>query len=288
MKPERCCTQNTPGPSHEFLLLPNVGRAAAGVGAGMAVSATRLMLSFVTFKWRPAPGYRSNYGPEQVNTLRRMVARHYDAPHIFYCVTDNPSGLDPEVISVPLWDDYANLPNPSFRGGPSCFRRLKLFSSDIGALLGDRIVHMDLDVVITGDLRPLLDRSEPFVGWRNPNPRWPLNGSFFMLRAGAHSEVWEDFDADLSPAIANAAGCRGSDQGWMSYVLGRDQPTWSADDGVYSFQDELYRRGRFGRGRSSGTGRLPDGARVVVFHGALDPWMPEAVKVAPWIKEHYR
>jgi hypothetical protein len=242
------------------------------------------LLTFVTFKWHPAPGYRSSYGPAQVNTLRRMVARHYAAPHRFVCVTDDAAGLDDDVTAVPLWDDYANLPNPSFRGGPSCFRRLKLFSRDIGAVLGDRIVHMDLDIVITGDLRPLLDRPEPFVAWRNPNPKWPLNGSFFMLTAGAHPEVWEDFDPDLSPAIADAAGCRGSDQGWMSFVLGRQQPTWGPEHGVWSWQDEIARRGRIGRAPF----KLPAGARVVVFHGPLDPWHPSAPRMAPWIREHYR
>lgn len=212
-----------------------------------------------------------------------MVARHYPAPHRFICVTDDPAGLDAGIEVVPLWNDFADLPNPSFRGGPSCFRRLKVFSRDIGALLGERFVCMDLDVVICGDLRQLVDRPEPFVGWKNPHPMWPLNGSFFMLTAGAHPEVWESFDAQQSPQIAHAAGCRGSDQGWMSYVLGREQPMWSTGDGVWSYQDEIARRGRL-----RAPHRLPSGARVVVFHGPVDPWSAQARLLAPWVKEHYR
>jgi hypothetical protein len=211
-----------------------------------------------------------------------MVARHYQKPHRFICVTDDGEGLDPGVEVVPLWNDYANIPNPSFKGGPSCYRRLKLFSRDIGKILGERIVHIDLDVVITGDLSPLFDRAEPFIGWKNTNPMWPLNGSLFMLTAGSHPEVWETFHPIRSPAISNAAKCRGSDQGWMSYVLGKNQPTWDRTDGVFSYQDEMAKRGK------SIDRRLPDEARVVVFHGVLDPWSPQAVLLAPWVKEHYR
>lgn len=242
------------------------------------------MISFVCFKWRPQAGYRSAYGPEQVNTLARMVARHYAAPHRFICVTDDAAGLAPGVEPVPLWPDLADLPNPSFRGGPSCYRRLRVFAPDAGRLLGERFVCLDLDVVITADVRPLFDRPEPFVGWRNPNPAWPLNGSLFMLKAGAHPEVWQLFDPATSPHLAHAAGCRGSDQGWMSYVLGRHQPTWSSRDGVWSWQDEIHNRGRTGRAAAL----LPRGARIVIFHGPMDPWSPGAARVAPWIKEHYQ
>lgn len=248
-------------------------------------------LSVVCFKWQPRAGYRSVYGPAQVNALRSMVARHYPRPHRFICVTDDPAGLHPEVEAVPLWADHAEVPNPSFRTGPSCYRRLKVFAPDIAPVLGERFVCLDLDVVITGDLRPLFDRKEDFIGWRNPNPLWPLNGSLFMLNAGARPQVWETFDPASSPAKSHAAGCRGSDQGWMSYVLGRDEATWGPEDGVWSYQDELLGRTKrvpLTQRQRRQHGALPEGARVVVFHGAVDPWAPVAAQVSPWVKEHYR
>jgi len=250
------------------------------------------VISVVCFKWRPTAGYRSSYSAAPVNVLRRMVAKHYQKPHRFICVTDDATGIDAGIEPVPLWNDYAGLPNPSFRGGPSCYRRLKVFAPDIAQVLGERFVCMDLDVVITGDLQPLLDRTEDFIAWRNPNPLWPYNGSMFMLTAGARPQVWTTFDPLTSPAKSNAAGCRGSDQGWMSYVLGKGEATWDKSDGVWSYQDEiLERRSRaqmLRTGHRPKATRLPDGARVVIFHGALDPWEPQAVKVAPWITEHYQ
>ena len=236
------------------------------------------MLSVVCFKWKPRPGYRSKFEAQHVHTLRNMVARHYPDPHRFICVTDDPTGLDAGVEVVPLWDDHATVPNPSFPDGPSCYRRLKVFSPYIAPILGERIVCVDLDVVITDDMRPLWNRPEPFVGWRDPAGQWAYNGSMFLLTAGARPDVWETFDPDVSPGLSSAAGMRGSDQGWMSYCLGWDLPAWTAKDGVISFQREIRKA----------QGRLPRDTRIVIFWGKHDPWVRQAQALAPWIKEHYR
>lgn len=236
------------------------------------------MISVVCFKWRPRPGYRSAYPPAVVNTLRRMVGRHYGKPHRFICVTDDAAGLDPEVEVVPLWNDHASLPNPSFKSGPSCYRRLKVFAPGMGAVLGERFVCVDLDTVFCGDLAPLWDRDEDFISWRNPDPRWPINGSMFMLTAGSRPQVWERFDPRRSPAVSHKARCYGSDQGWMSYVLGKNEAAWDKRDGIYSYQLDLVKNGN----------KLAPDARAVMFHGHWDPWDPEVHKVAPWVREHYQ
>jgi len=240
------------------------------------------MISVVTFKWKPRSSYRSTFGPEHVNTMRQMVARHYKDSHQFICVTDDPSGIEDGIRIIPLWNDHSDIPNPSFRGGPSCYRRLKVFSREIGSVLGERFVCIDLDMLITGDLRPLLNRTEDFIAWKNPDARWPYNGSLFMLTAGARPDVWESFDPATSPAKSHKADCKGSDQGWISYVLGKGEATWSKEDGVWSYQDEI-----LGRKRMTMTEPLPPGARVVSFHGNIDPWDKEAM-FTPWIRANYR
>lgn len=236
-----------------------------------------MTLSFVCFKWRPARGYRSTFGPAQVHALRNMIARHYRRPHRFFCVTDDPRGLEPSVTVVPLWPDHGALPSPRGPLQPSCYRRLKVFSAEAGALFGERFVCIDLDVVITGPLEPLFDRPEDFVIWGDTAPRTWYNGSLFMLRAGARRQVWEQFDPARSPAAALAAGQFGSDQAWISHCLGPNEARWGKDDGVFSYRVHLQPKGS----------HLPRGARVVVFHGKVDPWSPQAQRV-PWIKAHYR
>jgi len=245
------------------------------------------MLDVVCWKWKPPAGYRSTFDAASVNTLRAMVARNLSLPHRFSCITDDAEGIDATVRVIPLWDDFAAVPNPSNRLNPSCYRRLKMFSAEARTTIGERIVSMDLDVVITGDLTPLFDRAEDFVIWGGQTVQpgragtsvynW-YNGSLMMLRAGSRTKVWDTFDPARSPTRANQAGCRGSDQGWISYCLGPKEAVWGTSDGVYSFRNHIV----------PGKGILPRDARFIAFHGRHDPWQAEVQRAHPWVAQHYR
>lgn len=235
-------------------------------------------LTVVCFKWRAPPGYRSTFQGEHVDILRRMVRRHYAAPHRFVCITDDATGIqEPDVECFELWPDFATVANPSGRKNPSCYRRLRLFARQPGAFLGGRFVVLDLDAVIVGDVRPLWDRPEDFVIWRSTTSGNPYNGSMWMLKAGARPQVWRDFDPATSPRETHQARLYGSDQAWIAHKLGRDEAVWTPADGVHSFRNEIQHQG----------GRLPDGARIVFFHGKTDPWDAEARRLA-WVREHHR
>lgn len=240
---------------------------------------------------------------ENVNTTRRMVERNYSAPHRFICVTDDPVGLDSGIEVIPLWADAAHLRNPTWADGPSCFRRLKVFSSWFAEQAGERFVVMDLDIVVTGDLTPLWNRPEDFLIWRPNHRAIPLCASMFMLRAGTNRHVWDTFDCALSPKLASQAGYRGSDQGWITYCLGPNTPGWTKTDGVYSFKDDICQGVKSqakanlslpprllaqAKRRHGEYGALPNDARMVIFTGKPDPWDKEAITNAPWILDHYR
>src|SRR6185295_20131723 len=121
------------------------------------------MLRIVTFKWAPAPVYRSKFEAKHVNVMAAMVQRFYRAPHEFICITDDADGLLPHIRAIPLWSDHSDLPNPNGPQFPSCYRRLKLFGPEAAQLIGERFVMLDLDCVIVGDMRPVWDRPEDFV-----------------------------------------------------------------------------------------------------------------------------
>lgn len=239
------------------------------------------LLTFVCWKWRQ-PGYRSRFEAEHVNTLHRMIARNYPRPHRFICVTDDATGLDDEVQVVPLWYDHGSLTNASWAQGPSCYRRLRLFAPDAHELLGvppkSRVVSMDLDAVVCDDLRPLFDRPESFVMWRGTSEATPYNGSMLMLELGSRPQVWERFDPERTRAETLAAGLFGSDQAVISLILGPHEATWDEADGVFGWRYHC---------RKMTAGEMPDGARLVFFHGKQDPWDPEILYRRQWVADRY-
>jgi hypothetical protein len=235
------------------------------------------VITFVSWRWQPPKGYRSVFAPETVYALRDMIRRHYAGPHRFVCVTDRPSDL-PGIETIPLWDDCANVPSPIGHSYPSCYRRLKVFAPDAGKMFGERLVSIDLDTVIVADVTPLFDRLEDFVIWGESDfpHTTPYCGSLWMLKTGTRSKVWTEFNPETSPGDAWRAGCRGSDQGWISYVLGRHEAVWTRRDGVYSYRKHVSRSGN----------RLPKDARMVCFHGKVDPWS-RVGQAIPWVRTHY-
>lgn len=234
-------------------------------------------LSIVCWRWTPPEGYRSSYPPETVNVLRRSVTRHLSMPHRFICVTDDPKGLDPEVEVIPDFGDFARVASPHGQKNPSCYRRIRAFAPDIDEYFGPRFVSMDLDTVITGPLDPLFDRPEDAWFWGETDPRSYYNGSLFMLRSGARRKVWDEFDPATTPRAAYRAGRFGSDQGAISYILGRGEKVWTTADGVYSFRKHI----------ATKHNALPANARIVNFHGRHDPWDYRSQQI-PWVRAHWQ
>lgn len=234
--------------------------------------------SVVVWKWHK-PGYRSTFNAKSVNVMRSMVARHYPLPHRFICITDDPQGIDSGIEVYPISDEFKDIANPTWSWAPSCYRRLRSFSPEFEKIAGRRFVSIDLDCVILGDLRPLWNRTEDFVIYASNHANYHVNGSMFMMNAGCRRQVWDRFDPQSSPKAANAAGNNGSDQGWIQYVLGKAEARWTNDDGIYAYLKDCERL----RG-----GRLPDGARLIVFHGKKNPWDDHVQKQSPWVAQHWR
>lgn len=249
------------------------------------------MLSVVTFKWAQE-GFRTAYNADHVNTLRRMILRHYDRPTRFICITDNESGIDRQIECVPIWNEFSDIPNPTWAHGPSCYRRLSVFRRDFRNIVGDRFVCLDLDCVITGDLSPIFDRSEDCITYRSPGLGGGINGSIFIMNTGCRAFVHSAFDPASSPGMCNRLGHKGSDQGWMDYSLRQCSSGMGPADGIHEFNALRRSRRQIVGGRTvsrpSGPATLPDGARIVFFHGQTKPWTSGAVDNAPWIRDHYR
>jgi hypothetical protein len=227
------------------------------------------MITVLLWKWHQK-NYRSKFTAEHVNIMTNMIGRNLDLPHRVLCITDDPAGIECETY--PLWDEPAvNLPE----GRPNCYRRLKVFG-EFGKKLGNLLFSIDLDAVITGNITQLVDRKEDFVAWKDPSPRTHYNGGMWLLRSGTRKQVWDTF-TPMAPKITQQLGIIGSDQGWISHVLGPGEAMWGTNDGVYSYRTDL-REGRLPN---------PPDSRIVMFHGRHSPWesQPQAHK---WVRENYR
>lgn len=244
------------------------------------------MISVVCWMWkvvnRPA-----EFCAQHVNIVRAMFARHYSEPHRFICMTDMPKGLDPRIEAITPPVKFENIPAPAGVRYPSSYRRLWNFSPEAKAVLGERILAIDIDILFTGDLKPLLSAKQDFVTWWDPRFRWnKIPGGIYLLRTGSMPHVWTQFDPVQSPKRAAESGKRGSDQGWMSLVLwpprgwGRNSPpnmhAWTEGEGVMSIK------------WIKPTKYMPHHLKVISTPGFDKPWTPSLQQRHPWIKEHWR
>lgn len=230
-----------------------------------------MTLTVLTWFWTQ-PGGPAAYTAEHVNIWAAMVRRHLRQPHRLACVTDIPQGIDPSIEIIRPPGEFADIILPSWGPRrPQCLRRLSMFRPDAGALFGQRFVCMDLDCAIGGDLDPLFDTDDEFRIYRGTAKGRPYNGSMMLLKAGARTKVYEGF----TPEGAVEAGRRyiGSDQAWISHVLGPHEATWGPEDGACWFGDRMHTR---------------DNPRVVFFPGSPKPWQVVENDSDPWVAQHYR
>lgn len=235
--------------------------------------------SVVTFKWEPTPGYRSKFTSDNVNISFNMVSKNYPGLKRFICVTDKAEGLHPDIEVIDLWNEFSTLGNPTWRNGPSCYRRLPIFSESFRKIAGNRFACIDLDWLATGSLVPIFDRKEPFVIWNPGNQHVEYCAAMMLMDAGYLHRCYTEFDPNTSPMHAHRLGFRGSDQGWIACWAARNKQrfaTWTKADGVYGYRDHLK------------NGKLPEDARIVIFCGKPDPWDVDARRRSPWIEEHYQ
>lgn len=235
------------------------------------------MLRVVTFLWDDPARQRSyTFDESHVLTLRNMVQRHLSVPHEFVCVTDR---FIEGIRCVPL-DNRTHVPG-------TCGRKLTVWAPDAKERIGERILALDLDIAVVGDITPLVSRFEDVVLFRNPNfsierRRAFYQGSVQLLTAGSRPRVWNEI---FKPGALERVNRRfgGFEQAWLSEVLPWTESVWTSEDGIYG-------AGRLGdmNPESMVETELPANARIVVLPGNRAPHQPEVQAKHPWLAEHYQ
>lgn len=244
-----------------------------------------MVQTVVCMKWG------TRYPSQYVNCLWSMLKRNTRRPTELVCLTDDASGLDPEVRALPLPPmqlpgAITNLP----------WRKLSLWAPTLEGLSGD-VLFTDLDVVITGSMDEFFD-FEPqrtfcvIENWTQMGSGIG-NTSCFRFRVGAHPYIFERMARDPDGVRREFV----NEQIYISRTIS-DMVFWPAP-WCLSFKENLLPRWPLNFLRSA---PLPPGTKMVCFPGKPDPdeardgwsdkrWHKKLYKhvlPTPWIAEHWR
>lgn len=182
-------------------------------------------MRFVCWLWRGRGFWKqtAKYDSRHVHVLASMLKRHGN--HFLTCVHDGSfkaNGND-EIGTVHMPAEVARLPD--------YLPKLWVWSREFQEYIGERFACIDLDVVILGDLAPLLQTGEP-VKFASGAHREPYNTSLFVIEPLFGQEIWDKLDlVEIERAKRTAAYWTG-DQSWVAHVLGPGYPIIEEDEGV--------------------------------------------------------
>jgi len=235
----------------------------------------------------------TKYGSEYVNRLYAMVRRHLGGEFNFVCLTDDADGIRPEVQCLPIPPLQVDLA-PGQRDG--AWKKLTTFEADLHGLRGTAL-FLDLDVVIVGRLDEFFTQPGQFLIIHDYPRFWRFgervvgNSSVYRFELGAHADLLAHFRANMDEMRAKYR----NEQDFLSHFLHHQgklaywPPQWCPSfkyHGIPAWPTN-YWRAPF----------VPEGARIVIFHGECNP--PDAlagrrnrrfrhIEPARWIAEHWK
>ena len=208
----------------------------------------------------------NKYISKYANVLNNMVRRHTTVPYQFHCLTDDPTGLDPDI-------DVVKLPNhPSIK---SWWSKLWMFSSEMP--IKGNILFFDLDVVIFNNIDSLFTHTGKFNIIRDFNrcriKDWKLsNSSCMRWQAGTMNYLWDEFKNNSGRIMQQNHG----DQDWITNRAEKDINR-GPEDWIRSYKWEMVgfkdtkMVNKNGKSVFNVPAKIEPGNRVAVFHGKPNP-----------------
>ena len=131
--------------------------------------------------------FKGFYTPDYVSKLYRSLKKNSTIPFEFICLSDT-NDIEADVI----------LPYNHNSDIKKHWHKLKFFSPQFGGQkLGDDIIIMDIDQVITNNVDDLIGfpvKENELVSygqwWDN---KLKLNGGFYKFKSGSLKKIWDDF-----------------------------------------------------------------------------------------------
>ena len=226
----------------------------------------------------------NKYGADYVNTLESMVRRNCTMSFEFVCFTDDPTGINSTVRTMPLSNAY---------GVAGWWHKPLLFNPDnpVG-IRGDTILYMDLDVIVFKNIDKLLTYEQGKFCVirdfnRSANPQWQkFNSSVVRWQIGQHPQIYNDFIRTAASQVRRFHG----DQDWLYAQVRKDFEFWP-DEWIMSYKWEMRKRPPMIRRPdgirdfvSPGVPTIKPETSIAVFHGDPNPKHCQD----PWCKENWK
>jgi len=174
------------------------------------------------------------YDAFHVFRLQLAVSRHLRAPYRFVCLSD--TALDCETI-------------PLIKEWPGFWSKIELFRP---GLFNGRVLYLDLDVTVVGDLSELAVYGPTFAAIADYQFPLKLNSSVMAWNSWSHTDI---FSALTSHDMERLRG----DQDWIFERV----PNFNRFPRLWCPSYKAHVRP---------TGQLHKDARVIVWHGRPKPW----------------
>jgi hypothetical protein len=158
------------------------------------------MINVVCFKWG------TEFGPEYVNKLYNSVKRNTTIDINFICYTEDPSGVECETREFlePL---------------PHWWYIIGLFNLEHG--FKEKVVYMDLDTIILGNIDHILSIEEPFITLRDYYRPKGLQTAYIAWEPNSCGFIWDKLAKSYTPETYNKLRhFRGGTNKWLEDSVG--------------------------------------------------------------------
>lgn len=242
------------------------------------------------------------YTADYVNRLYSMVRMNTTVDISFYCFTEISKGLDPNIIVKPL-----PVMNIAPEDNRFAYRKeAGLCDDDLGGLRGQRVVFFDLDVVIVDNIDDLFTfpKRDDFVIINDWNTKGNHVGqaSCYSWRVGTLGHVKKYFEDHPKEIVAKF---HTASQEYLSsqVIKTRGALKFWPEPWFRSFKVHCLPKGVL---RHFIAPIIPEGAKVIAFHGSPKPheaiagvWSYEeqvpfykrwykAVQPTPWVEKYWK
>lgn len=245
-------------------------------------------INILVFKWNTVPNQlipsgnikatKTKYDSNYINRHYKLIKNKCSEVN-YFCVTDDPVGLDKKINIIPLWNEARNF------GG--CYLRLYLFSKEFTKLLDEKFLLLDVDTTIIRDFSHLYYESkENLIFYRTVNPEKNKSGKFYrfhlntcLITPGVKSDIWDNFiNGDPSETIhLSRKYFTGTDQSWLNYYAKKtnwNPAYWDNRDGLYLMNDIIKLNNK-----------LPTNSLIINWAGPKDPYEAKWRNIN-WVKEN--